>query len=75
MAYDVGTEQQLYEDWKPLLEGMEDDEIARGPDFQLLDEEQMIEQTNLGRGVAVVQPGQNVYPVYRKEPRRDVPDC
>lgn len=75
MPYDVGTERDLYEDWKPLLEGQEDAEIARGPDFQQEDEEQMIEQTNYGRGVAVIQPGSNVWPVYRKEPRRDVPDC
>lgn len=76
MTYDVGTERDLYEDWKPYLEGQEDAMIAAGPDMQQEDEEQMIEQTNNSRGVAVIQPGQNVWPVYRKEPRRDAPsDC
>lgn len=71
MAYNVGSEKDLYEDWKGLLEGQQDAIIAAGPDFDQEAQEQMIEQTNLGRGVAVVQPGVNVWPVYRKEPRVD----
>lgn len=64
MAYNVGSERELYEDWKPLLEGQQDALVT--VDAELLDQEEMIEQTNLGRGVAVIQPGQNVWPVYRK---------
>lgn len=64
MAYNVGSERELYEDWKPLLEGQQDALVT--VDTELLDQEEMIEQTNLGRGVAVIQPGQNVWPVYRK---------
>ena len=49
---EVKTERELYEDWKPLLEGHQDAEHAeRGFDERLEAEKGWIEQTNNSRGV------------------------
>lgn len=52
MAYNVGSERELYEDWKPLFEAAQDTEIAKGPDLELERQAMLVEQTNNSPGVS-----------------------
>lgn len=46
------TERELYEDWKPLLEGEQDAiQAASGADLRLIEESGWVEQTNNSVGV------------------------
>jgi len=60
----VATERELYEDWKPLLEGQQDSLVD--VDLDMERDELLIEQTNYSRGVDV----EGHWPVYRKQPLR-----
>jgi hypothetical protein len=70
MTYNVGDEKELYEDWKPLLEGQRDDITHAGPDLESEAQEHMVEQTSYGPGVSAGGPGDDSFPLWEKPPDR-----
>lgn len=67
---DDRTERELYEDWKPLLEGLKDASV--NVDERLEEEKTWVEQSNYGPGVSAGGPGDGKFPLEKKHHSRCV---